>query len=210
MTDKAGPLAPVEGKSAVLYLVAGGLLVVFAANTAARVFAGMGTQPIHNFVGPVGFFVGLLGLFGLYPGLAGRGSVLARVTALVAVIPLVGWFVITVFGIGNTVGVLPDISVVLPGAAVIMVFVATMLTYLLAGTTSLRSDAHSLAVGLLLLAPAIPYLMLILAVQVLLPAAWGEFVIDSVHALAHLALGAALWTEGATADTPASAADPTP
>jgi hypothetical protein len=194
----------------VLYLVAGGLLVVFAANTAARVFAEMGAQPIHNFVGPAGFFVGLLGLFGLYPGLARRSSVLARLTAAVAVIPLVGWFVITVFGIGHTVGVLPDISAVLPGATVIVVFVATMLAYLLAGTTSLRSDAHSLTVGLLLLAPAIPYLMLILAVQVLLPVAWGEFVIDSIHALAHLALGAALWTEGATADTTASAADPTP
>lgn len=209
MTDKAGPLAPLEGKSAVLYLLAGGLLVVFAANTAARVFAEMGVQPIHNFVGPAGFFVGLLGLFGLYPGLARGGSVLARVTALVALIPLVGWFGITVFGIGNTVGVLPDISVVLPGAAVIVVFVATMLTYLLAGATSLRGEGHSLRVGLLLLAPAVPYLMLILAVQVFLPVAWGEFVIDSIHALAHLALGAALWTEGATADTTATAADPT-
>lgn len=206
---RSSVLAPLEGKSAVLYLVAGGLLVVFAANTAARVFAEMGTQPIHNFVGPAGFFVGLLGLFGLYPGLARRGSVLARLTAVVAVLPLVGWFVITVFGIGETVGVLPSVTVVLPGAAVIVVFVATMLTYLLAGTTSLRTDAHSLTLGLLLLAPAVPYLLLILAVQVFLPVAWGEFVIDSIHALVHLALGAALWNEGATAGATASAADPT-
>jgi hypothetical protein len=169
----------------------------------------MGVAPIHSFVGPAGFFVGILGLYGLYPRLAAGGSFLPRVTAVVAAVPLVGWFVITVFGIGDTVGVLPDVSVVLPGAAVIVVFVATMLTYLLVGATSLRSDVHSLPIGLLLLAPAVPYLMLILAVQVFLPVAWGEFVIDSIHALAHLAVGAALWNVEATGDPAASAVDPT-
>lgn len=210
MTDSSGVLEPLEGKSATLFLVAGGLLLVFAANTAARVFAGAGLPAVHSFVGPAGFFVGLLGLFGLYPGLVHRGSVLARLTAVVAAVPLVGWFVIAVFGIGDTVGLLPDASVVLPGAAFILVFMLTMVTYLLAGTVSLRTDVHSLTIGLLLLAPAVPYLMLILAVQVFLPAAWGEFVIDSIHALAHLALGIALWNEGTPAGRTALAPDSTP
>lgn len=207
MTDSARLLEPIEGKSATLFLVAGGLLLVFAANTAARVFAGAGLPAVHSFVGPAGFFIGLLGLFGLYPGLAGGGSVLPRVTVLIALIPLVGWFVITTFGLGNTLGLLPAVSVILPGATVIVVFLSTMLSYLLVGATSLSVGAYSRTVGLVLLVPAVPFLTLILVVQAIPPVEWGEFVIDSGHALAHLAVGIALWSRRPTAARPASAPD---
>lgn len=206
MATRDRVLAPLDGKSATLFLVAGGLLLVFATNTAARVFAGMGTPPIHNILGPGGFFVGLLGVFSLYPRLADRSPVLGRVAAIVAGVPLVGWFVITVFGIGSTAGVLPGMSAVFPGAFVIVVFLTTMLTYVLFGLTSLWSDGHSVTVGFLLLVPAIPFLTLIVAVQVLPPVEWAEFVIDTGHALAHLALGIGLWSEG----VPSARAGPTP
>lgn len=209
MTDSSGLLEPIEGQSGTLFLIAGGLLLVFAANTGARVFAGMGLSTVHSFFGPAGFFVGLLGLVGLYPGLAGRGSVLARVTVLVAVVPLVGWFVIAAFGLGSTLGLLPAVSVVLPGVTVIVVFLTTMLSYLLVGATTLNDGAYSRTVGLVLLVPAVPFLTLMLAVQALPPVEWAEFVIDSGHALAHLAVGIILRSGRTPANRPASAPDPT-
>lgn len=201
---------PLDGTSPTLFLVAGGLLAVFAANTGARVFAGMGYPPVHSILGPAGFFVGLVGLFGLYPTLADGSPWLARVVAVVAAIPLVGWFVITVFGIGSSAGVLPDVSVVLPGALVIVVFLTTMLAYVLFGVTSLRAGVYSRTVGLVLLVPAIPFLTLIVAVQALGPVEWAEFVIDSGHALAHLAVGFALRTQGIPTECEEPAADATP
>lgn len=192
MTERPGVLAPLEQKSSTLFLVAGFLLAVFAANTAARVFTDGGVAQIHGIVGPAGFAVGLAGLLGLYPGIADDGGTLARLAGIVAAIPFVGWFVTAVVGIGNVLGVLPDASVVLPGVAFVGVFLTTMLAFILFGVASLRTGAHSRSVGLVLLVPAIPFLTLILVVQAIPAVEWGEFVIDSGHALAHLAVGIAL------------------
>lgn len=194
MTDRPGVLAPLGDKSPALFLTAGGLLAVFAANTAARTFADGGVPAIHDSVGPAGFFVGLVGLLGLYPVLADDAAVLGRLAGIVAAIPLVGWFLLAVFGLGDAVGVLPDASVVLPGAVLIVVFPLTMLAYVLFSIASLRSPANSWTVGLVLLAPVLPFLTLILVVQTGPAVEWGEFVIDSGHALAHLAVGIALRT----------------
>jgi hypothetical protein len=210
MTDRDSVLAPLDGNSALLFLVAGGLLVVFAANTGARTFTAMGSPAVQSIVGPAGFFVGLVGLIGLYSGLAGRTLWAARVAAVVAAIPLVGWFVITVWGLGSSAGILPGLSVVFPGAVVIVVFLTTILAYVGFGMASLRARVHSRTIGLVLLMPAVPFLMLIVAVQVLGPVEWAEFVIDSGHALAHLAVGIALRSAGVPTDRTEPAADATP
>jgi hypothetical protein len=211
VTERTSPIGPIDGKSAILFLVAGGLLVVFATNTAARAFADAGVPAIHSVFGPAGFFVGTLGLFGLYPSLADRRSGLARVAGVVTAIPLVGWFAIAAVGVGSTAGVLPDASVVLPGIAFVVVFLTTILAYLLFGATSLRAGVHSRTVSVLLLAPAGVFLVLIVGVQSpAIPAtATTEFVVDSGHALVHLAIGVALRTEGTPADRVDSAADTT-
>lgn len=198
-----------DGRSPTLFLVAGGFLVIFAANTGARVFTDMGYSTVHSIFGPAGFFVGLVGLFGLYPELADRSPWLARIAAIVAAIPLVGWSVITVFGIGNSAGILPGLSVVFPGAFVIVVFLTTMLAYILFAATSFYAGIHSRTVGLVLLAPAIPFLTLIVAVQVLGPVEWTEFAIDSGHALAHVAVGIVLRNGGVPTDHAGPAPDST-
>lgn len=205
-------LEPLGGKSARLYLIAGVLLLVFAANTGARTFADAGVDAVYSFFGPAGFFVGFAGLLGLYPALVDRRPRLARVAAAVAAIPLVIWFVVAGVGLGSAAGVLPDASVVLPAPVFIAAFPLTILAYLLFGATSLRADVHSRAVGVLLLAPAAVFLTLMVAVQS--PAVTGvnglEFLIDTGHAVAHLAIGAALWTGDASPDHAAAAADSTP
>lgn len=210
MTDRTGVLDQIEGKSATLFLVAGGLLVVFAANTGARTFADAGVSAVHSIFGPAGFFVGIVGLFGLYPALADRSPLLARAAAVVAAVPLVGWFVVAGAGIGSTARVLPGASVLLPGPAFIVVILTTLLAYVLFAATSLRTDAHSRTVGVLLLAPAAVFLTLIVGAQVLPPAEWLEFAIDSGHALALLAVGGALRADGVPTEPARAAPDSTP
>lgn len=211
MTDSTDVLEPLGGKSATLFLVAGGLLIVFAANTGIRTFTEGGYSAVHSIFGPGGFFLGIVGLFGLYPALAGQTSKLARVAGVVAAIPAVGWFVITVFGIGNAAGVLPGMSVVFPAVFPILVVLTTVLTYVLFGATSLRAGIHSRVVSIALLAPAVPFLTLIVGLAVLAgPVEWVEFVIDSGHVLAYLAVGIALRTEDVPADRAEPAAEATP
>lgn len=210
MSDRSGFLAPLADHSPRVFLVAGGLLAVFAANTGARIFTDGGVTAIHSAVGPAGFFVGLVGLLGLYPGIVDERGILGRLVGIVAAVPLVGWFVITVFGLGNTIGVAPDATVVLPGPAFIVVFLLTMLAYILFSIATLRTDAHSRTVGVLLFAPAIPFLTLILVVQAIPGVEWGEFVIDSGHALAHLAVGIVLRGRTVTTDHSEPAPDATP
>lgn len=210
MTRSTGVLEPLEGRSATIFLLAGGLLVVFAANTGLRAFAGGGYSAIHSVFGPGGFFLGLVGLFGLYPGLVGRTPILARATGAVAALPAIGWFVIVVFGIGSTAGLLPGMSVVFPPAFPILVFLTTILAYVLFGVASLRAGIHSQPVGIVLLLPAVPFLTLIGAVAVMSPVAWLEFAIDSGHALAHLTVWLALRSEGVSTDHGEPTAEATP
>lgn len=210
MTDSTDVLDPLEGKSPTLFLITGGLLVVFAANTGARVFADAGISALHSFVGPAGFFVGLVGLLGLHPALSDRTPKSAHVAGVVAAIPTVGWFVIVVFGIGKSVGVLPGMSVVLPAAFPILVFLTTMLAYILFGVASFRAGVHSRTVSIVLLVPVVPFLTLMVGVAVLGPVEWVEFAIDTGHALAHLIVGTALLTEGVPTEGAEPAAEATP
>lgn len=210
MTRPTDLLAPLDGESPTLYLAAGALLVLFATNTAARVFADAGVETLHSTLGPGGIFVGLVGLFGVYPALARRRSRLAHVAAAVAAVPLVGWFAIAVTGVGSAAGVTPGASVVLPAAAVPVVFLSTLLAYLLFGAAGLRADGHDRTVGLALLAPAVPFLVLVVGVAVLPQAAWLEFLVDGGHALAHLAIGVTLRGRGRPVDSVDRAADATP
>jgi hypothetical protein len=200
VTSSADLLEPLEGKSSTLFLLAGGVLAVFATNTAARVFADSGLSAVHCIVGPAGFFLGIVGLFGLYPALVSQTPTLVRVTGVVAAIPAMGWFVITVFGIGSSAGVLPGMSVVFPPVFPMLVVLTTILAYLLLGVTSLRAESHSRAVSIALLLPAVPFLTLIVGMAVLGPVEVAEFIIDSGHVLAYLLVGFTLRSEsGSTA-----------
>lgn len=190
-----------ERWSSTVFLVAGGLLVVFATNTGARVFADSGSSTVHSTLGPAGFFLGIVGLFGLYPALADRTPILARIAGIVAAIPAVGWFVITVFGIGSSAKILPGMSVVFPPVFPVLVFLTTILAYILFSVTSFRTGVHSRVVSLVLLAPIVPFITLIVGTAVLGPVEWVEFVIDSGHALAYLAVGIVLRTEHMSAET---------
>lgn len=196
MGERTNVLARLDGKSPGLFLIAGGLLVIFAAETGARVFADAGISAIHSFVGPAGFAFGLGGLLGLHPSLANRTPKAAHIAAMVTAIPAVGWTVISVFGIGSSAGILPGMSVVFPAVFPIVVLLTTILGYVVFGVVSLRTETHSRMTSIVLLLPAIPFLALFVGLAVLGPVAWAEFVIDSGHAVAHLAVGLVLRNTG--------------
>lgn len=210
MTGSARVFEPLAGKSQTLFLIAGGLMVVFAASTGLRAFTEASYPAVHSIFGPAGFFVGIVGLFGLYPSFVNRVPTPSRIGAIVAAIPGVGWFIITVFGLGSTVGVVPGMSVVFPPVFPIVVFLTTILAYIIFGVMSLRSKGHSKTLSLVLFGPAIPFLALMIAAGsgTIAASVGAEFIIDIGHALAYLALGITLRNEGKLAEPSEPVADP--
>ena len=55
MATSDGLLETLERRSATVFLVAGGLLTVFAVNTGLRTFVGQSSPLVQNLVAPVGF-----------------------------------------------------------------------------------------------------------------------------------------------------------
>lgn len=178
-----------ERRSATLFLVAGLLLAVFAALLGVEAFTN--TSAPEDVFGPPGFLVAMVGLLGLYSRLADRGSRLARASAVVAAVAAVGWSVITVAAVAEVAGILPapeDVGVL--GIAIIMVAGITMvLAYVSFGVASLRSDAHSRTLGLLLLTPPTIFGVMAAGGAIGYTPAWSAFVLGSGQALAHLAIG---------------------
>lgn len=202
MADNASTSATLEGKSSALFLAAGGLLVVFAANTGLETFAGTFYPPVQDVVGPAGFFVGVVGLFGLYPALADRTPTMARVAAAVAAVAALCWFVIVVGGLGDLVGVTSGVDAIVPAVFFIGVFAFTILAYVAFGLTSLRASVHSRTVSVLLFGPAVTFLLLIVG-------AAPNFVVDAGHVLVYLGIGIALRAEGVSAERAPPAPDST-
>jgi len=198
-----GLLESLERRSATVFLVAGGLLTVFALNTAARTFLGQSYPIVQGLVAPAGFFVGVLGLLGLYPGLAERTPTSARVAGALAGITAVYWIVIVAASLGETAGIFPASEELFPMAFFLGVYVAMLLTYAVNGAVILHAGVHSRIVGLLVLGPALMF-------GLLMARAAPNFVVDAGHALFHLGVGTVLWSEGILSDRTDPAIDATP
>lgn len=192
-----------ERRSPTLFVIGGGLVVGHAALRGIEAFTGMATPP--DVFGPTGYLVALVGLFGLYPALADRMPTLARVAAVVAAIPLMGWVVISAWSFGEVAGVLPSQSEAFPGVFYMVHLVTVILTYGLFGVATLRTDVHSGTVGVLLLMPPALFIVMITGAAIVGTSAFGAFLIGSGLALIHLAIGATLRTGSSPAnhETPA-------
>lgn len=207
-----------EQWSPTAFLVAGVLLVVFAALLG---YEGVtGTSAPEDIFGPPGFFLAMVGLLGMYPALADRTSRLARISATGAAIAAVGWLLITVFSIIEVVGILPALEEmgVFGDAIILLSGVAMILAYVGTGVASLRTDVYSWILGLLVLAP--PVIFGVMLLQAVLFAqfglfsetimAWSAVALSGGQALAHLAIGYVLRTKGTPTDPVESSADVTP
>ena len=199
MATSDGLLETLERRSATVFLVAGGLLTVFAVNTGLRTFVGQSSPLVQNLVAPVGFLVGVLGLLGLYPAVANRTPTSARAAGVLAGVTAAYWIVIVAGSLGDIVGVLPASEELFPLVFFFGVYIAMLLTYAVFGAIALRAGVPSRTVGLLVLGPAAMFLLLMTGVA-------PNFLIDAGHALFHLGIGIALRAES----VPTERAEPAP
>lgn len=207
MADGEGILAPLDGRSSALFLVAGGLLVPFAALLGYEALTNAAAP--EDVFGPPAFLFAMVGLLGLYPGLVGRTPRLASAGAATAAISAAGWLVVTVLSIGETAGALPPLEEfgVLGLVVVLAAGIPMVLAYLSFGVGSLRTDAHSRSLGMLLLAPPAIFGVMIVGGVLAGGTAVGAAVLSSGQAISHLAIGYALRTEDVPTDGAESRAD---
>ncbi len=176
------------------FLLAGALLVGYAALNGIAAGTDAAFETVADVVGPAGLLLGLVGLLGLYPGLADRRPRLARAGAGGAALGAVGFSAITLGGLGALVGVEPPgwlAGFVLPAA------LGMIPGYLAFGVARLRAGARSPAAGRLLLAPAVVFAAMLSQAVLFVrfglfsetAMAWSAVAISGGQAVAHLAIG---------------------
>lgn len=181
-----------ETRSSILFLISGTVLVGFAVSVA---IIGMldGSAPRNVFAG-VGFTLAFLGLLGLYPGIADRSPWLVGAGAVFAALGAVGFALTFVLAITEFVGI--DLPAWV-SAIQLLNIIGLVLGFLTFGVASLRTEAHSLGFGLLLLVPAVTFAVNFIRIGVLGPwtPSWAPFLLGSMQALAMLAIGYVLRTK---------------
>lgn len=209
MSESDGMLAPLDGKSPTLFLVAGGILVVYAILHGTEAFLDTGYPMVRDgIVRPVGYVVGFVAVLGLYPSLSDRSPKLARVGAIFTSLGAVGWFVSGFVGssrgLAAHLGMDPPAWLGVFGLLIMLGFVVGFPSF---GVASLRTGVFSRTVGLVLLAP-----ILVMGANVafvtgeFVDTAVARFVVSTGDALIVLALGVVL----RTGDAPAASAEPRP
>lgn len=193
-----------------MFILAGGLFVVFAGFWGAFAFTEMRSEVVQNVVGPAGWTAAFIGLLGLYPSLADRSPRLAAAGAVFAALGIVGG---TVSIVGNLLPVLGWMGESPAWLAPIqlLLLLGIVLGFLTVGIATLRTPAWSTGVGLLLLAPAIIFLVNIVRVAMLgsTTPPWSPFVLGSGQALALLGIGYLLRAEPLSADGATSSVETT-
>lgn len=205
-----------ERWSSMAFLLAGLLLVVYATLNGIAAVTDVTRETVENVVGPVGFVLGFVGLLGLSPSLADRSPKLTRAGAVFAALGAVGFSVIALQGLARLAGGEPPTWL---GVFVLLAATGMLLGFPTFGAVSVRTDVHSRTLGLLLVAPATIFAVMLS--QAVLFTQWGLFsetivawsavVISTGQALAHLAIGYSLRTglapterEAPVTDVPAS------
>lgn len=182
-----------ERWSATAFLVGVVMFVVTAGFNAADVVGGSGHMRLplkQAFVG-AGWTAGLIGLLGMYPKLADRSRWLVRAGAVFTVIGIIGYAVMTVVSLAVFTGILEGSLDSFAPMFLPPVLVGSVLTFPLFSVVSLRSDALSRTLGLLLLGPSI-----IFVVNVLTPTPPSVVLgIVSGLSLVYFAIGYRLRTE---------------
>jgi hypothetical protein len=189
-------LESLERGAPTLFLIAGGVLVVFAALLGIEAFTDR-TFPTDIF-GPGGFAIAFLGLLGLYPRLAEEAPWLARIGAVSAPIAVLGASVTSVWYIGVAIGIFPgDPAPAYIAVFVLGIFIGFLVAFPSFAVATLRTDSYSRTLGVLLLAPTGPFVLMLVLLPVTGGTAVGAFVLDSGEAIFMLAIGYTLRTENA-------------
>ena len=145
-----------EQRSTTLFHIGGFMFIIAAAFDVANILVGL--EGLRAGVGQAfiaaGWIAALVGLLGLYPKLADRSRWLARAGGVFAVIGVIGFVGNGVTALIAFVRDLPPTEAfpmfVLIGI-IIGVLIGSILAFVSFSIASLRSDAHSRVIGLLLL-----------------------------------------------------------
>lgn len=183
-----------ERRSPRLFLLAGILLLGYAALNGLVAFTDMAYVAVEDVVAPAGLVLGFLGLLGLYPGLVDQNPTLAKIGAVCVSLGAAGFSVITLQGLAVLAG-LEATSV--PGILLLVGAVGMIPGYLSFGVATVRASVDRRTVGLLLLLPAVvfaamlsqPFVYAGFGVLSETTMAWSNFGISSAQAVAHLAIG---------------------
>lgn len=201
-------LRPMERWSPTLTLAAS---VLFVGHTVVRAMEALSItpQPVDVF-GPAGYVAAGLALSGLLPGLVDDAPTLSRLAAGTAFVTVPAWTLIACWSFGEAAGLLPSQSTVLPATSFIAVILLTLLLYLLFGTASLRAEAHTRTLGLLLLTPAgvLVFLMVGSVVLSITPET-GAVAVGCGLVISHGAIGGTLSIGRTETDHVAPSADAT-
>lgn len=182
-------LESLDGKSATLFLIAGALLVVFAAFLGAEAITDR-AMPEDAF-GPPGFAIAALGLLGLYRTVADQSRRTATVGAIGAGILFIVFMVISVASIAEELGLLAPLEEAGPIGLMIVLLagIATLVSYIPFGIASIRSRHLSLTVGLLLFAMPATFFIMLGQGAAGVATAWNAFALGSTQAVVHLGIG---------------------
>lgn len=199
-----------EDYSSTLFIAAGVVLIVYVGLLGYQAFIDS-TMNFHDneasVVGPAGFCLGAIGLLGLYPAVRDRSPKVAGAGAVVAALGAVGWFVIAASGLADLAGIEAPAWLQAVGFAA---FLEMLVGFPLLGIASLRTDAHSRLLGLLLMAPAIIFGAMIASGALTGGSGMGAVIISSGLTMVHLGVGYLLRAGGAPADHAEPAAETAP
>lgn len=206
-----------EQRNETLFLIAGVLLVGYATLNGLAAFTDVAYPAVEDVMGPAGFVVGFLGLLGVYRVFVNRTPWLARIGTIFAICGVTGFAAITVQSLRQLTGLVTGEPPVWFPVVLLMGAIGMILGFTACGVASLRNGVHSGRVGVLLVAPAIIFALMLS--QAVLFAQFGlfsettmqlsAFLISSGQAIAHLSIGYSLWLSSVSTDRTVPASDVT-
>lgn len=205
MTDRIRALGPLEGRVATLFVVAGGLFVVFAAFHGVEAFTNRSAP--KDVFGPAGFAFAFAGLLGLSRELVDRSPWLSRFGAIFATLGVTAAAITSVWHVG--LWVFPTATPAYVTALSIGMVLGQFLGYTSFGLAGLRTGVHSRSTGLLLLAVPAILAVMIGTVAAGYATSGSAVVLGSAQALVHVVIGISLRAEGVPADRTKPSAEPT-
>ena len=209
-------LESLEQSSQSLFLLGGLMFVVAAALTVVAMITGdvQSNMVLGEAFIALGWIGPLLGLLGLYPVLRDRNPWLVRAGLVFAVIGLIAFIYLTAASVfaflqGMEITDIPiPIAVLLPG-----IIAGSLLAFVCFSVATLRSDAHSRTLGILMLVPSGIFVTNFVVIPVIRgpgpnPPEIG-LVITGLLAVAMLAIGYVLRTEQTSTERSEAVVEPT-
>lgn len=177
------------GWSAMLFFIAGALLVVFSAILGTVAFTDLAVREVRSVFGPGGFALAFVALLLLYPSLVERDPWPARAGALFGLAGLVGSTLVSLKTLAEVLGLLE--APAWTSALDVLIIIGLIPGFLSFAIAVLRTDLFPRPLGFLLTAPAAIFAVNFVRGVTLgrWTPLWAPFLLGAAQALAHLAIG---------------------